>query len=170
MASADPAIYGGEFADERLGAFIAAWGLPREDMPWSIWEQVDTIEMRKEPSVLQLVERGRVFGEAGDLALRRDRGRFLWHFVGRRDVTGPNGFDVEDFWNVNGPVELISRQSTALLWGRQVATGVWREDRVGRATLAYPALDAERVRVSYRTYSSGGQVLAIWWQGLEADK
>ena len=71
------AILGGEFDAGQLTAFLQAWDLSA--MPWRIWEETSCIKFEQNtvPGCDTLLERGRLFGPGGDLALRRDGDRFL---------------------------------------------------------------------------------------------
>ena len=90
-----PAIWGGEFSAGRLQAFLAAW-TGRGDLPWRVWEWVSDMQIMHgasaPPANLQWLERGRLFGDGGDLTLRRDGERFMWHFVGPHASPLPQRF------------------------------------------------------------------------------
>ncbi len=169
-----PTVWGGEFLAERLGEFLTAWSLPRDDMPWCLWEQVDQIVLEKKtfPNDLELLEYGRVFGEGGDLSLSRDGGRFLWHFVGKKDAVNPAGFEfADDFWTQQKHLRFRQWEETALLWGEKHETeNRWVDDRVARAKLIYPEMQSlckgSRVEIYYRIYTSSGQIQLVWLLGL----
>ncbi len=190
----DLAIWGGVIEERQLGDFLAAWSLPREDMPWCLWEHVSSLALRREalPGDLDLLERGRVFGEAGDLALRRDgsalrwsfvgrpetalsggthtvvAGALRWSFVGRPETARPQGFHVADYWEAPGRGRLLEHEERALLWGVRRDGERYYDDRVARAQLVYPlGREWPRVSVHYRVYMDGGRPQFIWLQRLE---
>lgn len=162
-------IWGGRFGVERLGAFLDGWQLEQRQMPWRIWEEVSRIdfEWEKRPANPYLLERGRLFGPGGDLALRRDGDRFLWRFVGPADAAPPNDFGVEDYWDeTESP--LVEHQDQVLLWGKwRTAPDDWWENRVGQAKLTYPKMSGEeRVWLDYRRYERAGQTAFVWYHQL----
>jgi hypothetical protein len=102
----DLAVWGGEFGSQALEAFLKAWNLPRPGMPWSIWQWTDDIDIGHDaalPGELGYLERGRVFGEQGDLELRREGDQVLWRFVGPTSDPDPVPDDVKtaDYGAVN---------------------------------------------------------------------
>jgi len=164
-------VWGGEVPAANLSAFLLAWDLPRKQMPWRIWETASEIEFRWEtlPIHAKRLERGRLFGEGGDLALRRDGERFLWTFVGPAGVRPPAGFDDGDgnYWAAPDAEPLYERADSVLLWGSRVAPGVWLDDRVGRSELCYPRVDGEdRVWLDLRRYDAAGRTVFTWYRGL----
>lgn len=171
FTASDLSVFGGKVAGNRLGDFVKGWQLPRADMPWCIWEWVNriTFERGTVPGDIQLLDRGRVFGTAGDLSLRRDGESFLWHFVGETQVVPPEEFPGHGFWKTNGGVTLRRTEGTVLLWGEYSSEKKrWVEDRVARAQLAYPGVgSAQRIRIRYWSFGHGGQTSLIWWRGLE---
>lgn len=176
-----PVIWGGVFQAAALEAFLAAW--PLTQMPYHIWEYTHRMTFVRdappEPPDIARLERGRIFGEGGDLSLRRDGGCFLWHFVGQRNTTKPAGFAVSDFWvdspdcKENPNFTLRANNEHALLWGDyKTALGRWQDDRVGWADLNYPLSAAkhqgQRAEIHYTVYTDGGQVAFVWWKELKA--
>jgi hypothetical protein len=149
--------------------------LPHSGMPWSLWQWTDKIHLghgEGVPGDLDYLERGRVFGERGDLSLRRDGERFFWHFVGELGTPRPQGFNATDYWKGREDQPVRSRQRTALLWGSREAAEPhgktsWYEDRVGQAQLDYPNVNSNRVQVRYREYLRGGRVELVWLLDLE---
>jgi hypothetical protein len=173
---ADLAVWGGVFDADRLPDFLATWSLPREGMPYCLWQWTDDIVLQRGqvPNRLDWLERGRVFGPGGDLSLRRDGGRFLWNFVGPAEMAPPNGFEFADYWDGRADAPIRPRERTALLWGEELRDdhnhplGVWHEDRVAAATLEYPGLrGARRVQLRYCEYLRGGRVELVWLLDLE---
>src|SRR5690554_5168078 len=87
------AILGGYCAEEDLMGFISQWKLK---FPFRIWEYVSEICFEKGETPpnninVTLLERGRLFGEDGDLSLRRKGNCFNWTFVGLAGTQAPNG-------------------------------------------------------------------------------
>lgn len=175
-------IWGGELTasgteslEQVLERFLAVWNDPARQMPWRVWEYVDEIEFTKgQATKLPLLERGRVFGQGGDLSLRRDGERVLWYFVGKSWQSPPSGFDYADFWQAHPNFERLRwRRERSLLWGEyKTALERWQEDRVGRARLSYP-VDAtaagpqgQRMMMDYIVLTDGGQVAFVWWRRL----
>jgi hypothetical protein len=168
----DLAVWGGEFPVARLGEFLAAWELPRTEMPLAIWEHVDRIDFDRgtPPGESDLLERARVFGPEGDLDVRRDGDLVLWRFIGRKGARIPPGFGEQDFWAARPDVRLTACDQAALLWGDYRREGEngghWQDSRVGRANLRYPHAPTARVWVHYTVFSDGGQVAFVWWKEL----
>jgi len=165
----DLAIWGSECAEANLLAFLAAWDL--SEMPFRIWEYASQIDFRcgTLPDNISLLERGRLFGEGGDLTLRRDGPDFFWHFIGRPETHPPANYKSEDFWNSNTDLTFHRWDETALLWGeRKNGAARWLDDRVGRADLVYPVPgEWKRVQLRYWTFSHAGRTAFFWLRGLE---
>lgn len=162
----DLAVLGGDFPAGDLDGFLAHWALPREKMPWAIWQWTDEIRlahMAQAPGGGEYLERGRLFGPDGDLELRRVGDEFHWRYVGLAPAPDMDGFAV-DLYPFGVP--LRKRVRTALLWGSQKAaagqkkTG-WHEDRVAWAKLDYHPLTADRVQLRYVEYLYGSQVMFV---------
>lgn len=164
------AIRGGTLRPEDVLPWLETWNLPQADMPWAIWEHYDRIEVtfaQHVPKRPDLLERLCIFGEGGDLALRRDGEMIAWRFLGPAGAGAPGGVD---FFARSPLARFWEEESCALLWGEadESAPGRWWEARVGRAQLSYPRMEGvRRVKVRYRTYSACGQVAFAWWLGLE---
>ncbi|MCK6561904.1 hypothetical protein HUU39_05745 [candidate division KSB1 bacterium] len=171
---------GGETLEHAAAGFLKPWDLAR--MPYRIWEYEHRITFT-EPEVAEwsLLERGRIFGEAGDLSLRRDGKRFLWHFIGQPQPATPK--DAQDFWKhspecqANPDFKMRRRRKldVALLWGEYDATRKrWHDDRVAWAKLDYP-LDIEqqtenngtRVKIAYDLFTDRGQIAFVWWKEIK---
>lgn len=169
----------GETLEQAATGFLKLWELTR--MPYRIWEYAHRITFT-EPEVAEwsLLERGRIFGEAGDLSLRRDGKRFLWHFIGQPQPAAPK--DAKDFWkhspecqvNPNFKMRRRRKRESALLWGEYDETRKrWHDDRVGWANLDYP-LDLERkkenngtrVKIVYDLFTDRGQIAFVWWKEM----
>jgi hypothetical protein len=169
-------ICGGEFTAAELSAFLNACNFSR--MKHRILEYADHLTFgdsaAKEVEIedVELFERARVFSVGGDLSLRRDGGRFLWHFIGTDVQAVPSGYGRRDFWNENRNAQLRQRDESALLWGehrgQHNGKEYWHDDRVGWAALNYPHAPAKRIEISYTVFTEGGQVAFVWWKELRA--
>jgi hypothetical protein len=166
----------GETLEQVLGRFLQAWDF--SNLPYRIWEYVHRIEFTlntlPNASEYSLLERGRIFGTGGDVSLRRDGDRFLWHSIGPKVTTLPTGYGEKDFWDENPDVQLRQCDESALLWGDYKETlGRWQEDRVGWAKLDYPISPAQarkqgkRVEIHYTVFTDGGQVAFVWWKEVK---
>jgi hypothetical protein len=172
----DLSIWGGNFEAERLDDFLERWKLDQREMPWRIWEQVSKIvfQWETQPGDSELLERGQLFGPGGDLSLRRNGSRLLWHFIGPAGVEPPAGFEARSYWEDEKRRPLREHEESVLLWGEWRSTpGRWLEDRVGQADLQYPkVLGEERVWLDYWRYEEAGQTAFVWYRrlrGLEAN-
>lgn len=77
-----PTILGGQFAHNRLTAFLRYWGLDKGAMKWRIWELTNALTFDADIGDTQHLQRAEIFGEEGHLSLRRDGQKWLWHFIG----------------------------------------------------------------------------------------
>jgi hypothetical protein len=148
-------------------------------MPWSIWQWTDAIDIEHQaaqPGDLDYLERGRVFGEQGDLELRREGDRVLWRFVGPVADPDPVPDDIktDEYGAASDRNEQAERglrpyERTALLWGADDdGDGRWFEERVGRARLEYPTMKGSQVvQVHYVEYLHGGDVKFVQLLRLE---
>ena len=162
-----PTIAGAECTEGKLLEWLG--DLDLTEMDFRIWEFTDhcTIGHDGPPETAKWLERARLFGEGGDLDIRRDGSRFLWRFVGKGKYA-PDGerLDLPTGDEIN-PV--YRRVQTALLWGeRKEGQSQWFDDRTAGADLTYPVSGAPaRVQVRYCEYTRAGRTLAVWLQGLE---
>jgi len=179
-------IWGGEFAagTDELRQFITTWADHSFDMPYHIWEYAHTIEFTRsdEPPVEgceNLLVRLCVFGTDGNLSLRRDGNRFLWHFIGAFEPPlNREQWNVQDFFAANPDAKLHEyADEEAMLWGEwqeaensDEAPHIWHDDRVGWAKLNYPFPDQqakpERARIKYSLFTLAGQPAFVWWKEL----
>jgi len=167
-------VLGGKetFSAERAQALLTAWRIPRSDMPWAVWEFLSEMTPicranRAEfiPTDLTYLERARVFGNGGDLELRRDGERLFWRFIGEPgEQQTPLGFAANNYWDKHTE-HLHQRELTALLWGeRDDSRNTWYEARVGAANLNYEVpSDWKRVRLHLIEYSRAGVVELVRW-------
>ncbi len=169
------------------------WGIPDNDMPYCIWEYVSEIlfqhNQRPVQDTLHLLQRGRVFGKAGDMILWRQGEEFAWRFIGqqgrfhqrvvgkqsrnRRDSTIRAIAKGIDFWQYE-PGATFHRygDKQVMLWGEwSEQAGQWFDDRVARAKLTYPIAHIpppQRVLLQYDTFSRNGVVEFVWFKRLVA--
>ncbi len=167
VGPADLTICGGSVAADDLAPWLRDWRLTGRNMDWTLWEWYDDIELscgNHTPERTDLLERARMFGLGGDLALRRDGDRVYWHFIGPAEATPPDGIS---FWSRNPDAWFWESDGSALLWGLTGEAGQRREARVAGARLTYPQMGRARTSVRFKAYSAGGQVAFVWWQQLE---
>ncbi len=160
-------IWGGRCAESDLLTFIQQW--PLDQIPYRIWEYASevTFERKSLPKNVALLERGRLFGEGGDLEVRRDGQEFVWRFIGPAGVRPPAGdYGAQDYWADHSGATFYQRGETALLWGKRDGSR-WYDDRVGAARLEYPApSEWSRVQIAYWAFSRAGRVEFVWYTGL----
>jgi len=164
----DLAILGGECSEIKLLKLIEYWSLVK--MPFRIWEYSSEIFFERDtlPKNLALLERGRIFGEGGDLILRRNGAGFSWRFIGPAGVQNSiENHNMQNYWD-NNPNTFHHDEKTALLWGKWDGNQ-WIEDRVGSAKLNYPMtnlLKDDRVQLTYKAFTYAGQLEFVWYTGL----
>jgi len=164
--AADLSIWGGRCAEGNLLAFVQQW--PINQMPYRIWEYASEIAFERDalPQTVALLERARLFGEGGDLELRREGAEFAWRFIGPASVQPPIGNGGQDYWADHPGETFYQREETALLWGKRNGSR-WHDDRVGAARLEYPVpAEWSRLQIHYKTFSRAGQVEFAWFSGL----
>lgn len=160
-------ILGGQCAESDLLNFLEQWDLA--GMPFRVWEYVSEVVFEEEkdtlPQNIALLERGRIFGEGGDLMLRRNGTAFDWRFVGPEGIKPPAGeYGIRDYWKDHPEVTFHRHNETALLWGEWNGNG-WTEDRVAAAKLNYPA-KGQRIHLHYQVFSRAGRVEFVWYKGF----
>ncbi|MFQ5633636.1 MAG: hypothetical protein ACE5I1_33140, partial [bacterium] len=101
-------IWGGLFRDENnnFASFIGKWEKHNGQFDWALWEAVsrfDLVELKDDSNFLPPetedfndIERVRIFGEKGDLLVRRDGLDLYWRFIGEKGEMWPE-FDAEPF-------------------------------------------------------------------------
>lgn len=161
-------IWGGRVSEADVCDFLKGWKRLGK-MPYRIWEYVSEIVFERDslPNKLALLERGRLFGEGGDLELRRDGQEFTWRFIGPAGVKPPSGdYSMQEYWSNHDGISFYQRDEIALLWGKWNGHR-WRDDRVGAARLEYPASAGwQRVQIHYKTFSRAGRVEFVWYTCL----
>ena len=171
-----PTITGGECAEGGLSEWLKMFDLTEMDV--CIWEFTDhcTIGSDGPPERVERLERARIFGEGGDLDVRRDGERFRWRYVGKPEHAPKDDNAQELKWHDTDISPVYCRERTALLWGtRKGKQKQWFDDRVSGASLTYfsdppslPEKVEERVQVRYYEYTQAGRTLVVWLRGLEA--
>lgn len=164
---ATPTMKAGACAEADLATWLGE--LDTESFSVAIWEYTDhtAIGEAMQPDDIQWLEHARLFGAGGDLELWRDGDEFRWRYVGQSE-NAPSG-EQSLSWPATPENPVYCQERTALLWGEHKAEqSQWYDDRTAGAALTYPVEGApDRVRVRYKAYTQAGQVLAIWYTGLE---
>lgn len=182
ISEKDLAIWGGSLElttlaqNLELKSFLEAWDFV--NMPYRIWEY--SYEIKFQSNTLpaaedyKFLERGRVFGEGGDLKLRRDGDTMRWNFIGKKD-TKLESFKFDDFWDTvdKNTFKLRKHPESVLLWGEYSTEAKrWIDDRVGWANLCYPVDKANckegtRVILHYDAFTQSGHTMFGWFRELE---
>lgn len=159
----DIQIWGGEIKEEELKEFLQKWSL--SGMPYRIVETVRDIKITQN-DIMDIepeeVERIRIFGEEGDLDIRRDSSSFKWRSVGK--IQPPQGIRGENFWEKNHDKKFFMEEKEALLWGKYAQNmKLWHDSQVARAKLLYPVGGKpEKVKIKYKILSEKGAVSFVW--------
>ncbi len=167
----DLMIVGGTIEEAQATDWLNQWDLG--SLPWRLWEEVSALRLEKATSVpldFTLVERGQLFGEGGDLTLRRDGSIFRWHFIGPKTAKVQKTSDTQDFWSEHPNTVLYCVEQKAILWGLwRSELGRWHDNRVGWANLHYPAeLNGKpHVYIHYDEYLDSGRVAFVWLRDLK---
>ena len=109
-----------------------------------------------------MIERIRIFGNAGDIDLRRNGNRFIWRYIGENEPPSDLDKDKDNFWDENSD-KFFVEEKEAILWGKYSKNGLWHDPRVGKAKLNYPIKNAEMVKIRYRTLSEKGIISFVWF-------
>lgn len=167
---------GGVVNTAQVASWLSGWSLAA--LPWRLWEEVSALRLEENsalPTDFTLIERGRLFGPAGDLTLRRDGSDFRWWFVGEKGYPLPATHGGQDFWAApdHQSKVLYRVAQEAIFWGAyqgQDANGIetWYDDRVGYARLHYPPslAGSHHIYVKYWEYLDHGRVAAVWLYAL----
>ncbi|WXG41607.1 MAG: hypothetical protein WED07_12730 [Candidatus Freyarchaeum deiterrae] len=162
----DIQIWGSEIEENSLQQFISKWNF--SNMPFTILETLKEIIIKKNFDFSKIpsnqVERIRIFGQDGDLDLRRDTNRFIWRYIGNNNP--PKNTNGEDFWKKNPDKKFFIEKKEALLWGRTYdpKRSIWQEDRVAKARLSYPVKgNSNFAKIHYKTLSEQGVISFVWF-------
>ena len=170
------AIFGGYCAEKDLIGFIPQW---KVTFPFRIWEYVSEICFEKGKDIpeninVTLLERGRLFGEYGDLSLRRTGDGFNWTFIGPAGTQVPKGnYGTQSYWEEqkvhNNEHECNAKifheyKEKVLLWGEWNGKQ-WYESRVAAARLNYPQ-NGQRLQLECKIFSRAGKICFVWYTGL----
>jgi hypothetical protein len=105
--AATTSIWGGVVAADKLPLFLQAWDEAGGQLAYGMVEEVGrfyALPLTKFSDVLPAeplaLERARLFGEQGDLDLRRDGDSFRWRFIGEVALKTPDlqAWQGEDYW------------------------------------------------------------------------
>jgi len=177
------ALLGGKIGETELLTWLKTWKLDAIDLPWRLWESISNLKFEQAslPTSIPLLERGRLFGEDGDLTVRRDGNQFRWWYVGKPSVVPKTILEAKEtsaFWQQHPTPTLHTIEQSAILWGSHQGTDQdgkqrWYDDRVGWANLAYPVdvqtlQEHRHIYIRYREYLNAGQVAFVWIHGLGA--
>ncbi len=162
-------ILAGLCQEKEMLGFLQQWEI---EFSYRIWEYASEIvfEKNEEPAKINvaLLERGRLFGNEGDLSIRREGTSFSWLFLGAVGTQAPKGsYNTQDYWSKdnNHKVEKFHcYPEKTLLWGEWNGRQ-WHESRVAGANLIYPSA-GKRVQLEYLIYSHAGQVIFVRYTGL----
>jgi hypothetical protein len=162
-----PTILGGQFAIDRLEDFLKIWQNRWSQMPFRLWEHVSHIEFADAPGEPEFLQRAEIFGKGGHLSLRRDAGRWLWHYVGEKIDASMNDFGAKDFWAAHPGCTLRRYEESVILWGeRKKDHNLWFDDRAAAARLVYPVNANGRVYLHFWRYTENGQTAFVWYREL----
>ncbi|MCB2160719.1 hypothetical protein KQH40_01390 [bacterium] len=175
IKSTELSVLGGICQETDLLFLLETWPTLR-DMPFAIWEYTDEIlfEMNTLPQRdLDWLERGKLFGDGGDLTVRRDGEDFRWWFVGPKDVHPAEQFllSTKVWTDVVGFVQV---ENQSLLWGELVQESdppVWFENRVAGADLSYPVSEGKnKIRVEFTEFRYAGNTEFVWFKRLVGEE
>ena len=180
-AAAFPTVWGGAFTSPDSNAFLKAWFESNLALPWRVWEHTDAIAWGRiadsRPERPAHLLRAELFGPDGHLSLRRDGAkRWQWRFVGCAGASPPADVKGEP-WQTDANMTLFRYAEKVILWGKEVrqdendpqsGVGLWWEDRVAAARLAYPPhlSGIERVYLHFYRYTQAGRTVLVQYRGL----
>ena len=93
---------GGRCIESNLKELLQEWHLA--EIPFRIWEYCSEIVFEKGtiPQNIALLQRGRVFGEGGDLMLSRNGIDFEWRFIGPAGIKElASDYNSQNYWTYN---------------------------------------------------------------------
>lgn len=163
-------ILAGLCQEKELLGFLQQW---KTKFPFRIWEYASEVVFEKNETRAvdinaALLERCRLFGDGGDLSMRREGSSFIWLFLGPVGTQAPKGnYDMQSYWSENNRHKVEKFHcypEKTLLWGEWNGKR-WHESRVAGANLIYP-LAGKRVQLEYLVYSHAGQVNFVRYTGL----
>lgn len=159
-------------SENRLESWLQQWGL--STLQFAILDRVSSGLCIQPTTDLAAIDddnllRLNIFGESGDLLLRRDEELVLWRYVGLAipDTAVHDGEAYPSTLHFDA-----DENQSALLWGEYTpARESWYEGRVGKAKLDYPvAATKAGQRVLSRAHvvrDSDNQIVAYWTYNLE---
>ncbi len=167
------AIRGGNFPAGNLYAFWHEWRTLIARLEWRMFEYVNEFQLRNtaanpdlpEPHEFWKLERARIFGDVGDLEVRRDGETFYWRYIGVNDTNLPvvsSAFGGQDFWATNGAMEFHVAHKDYYQW-RGIAQ---KEQRVDSKWLDHIGLGDENVKLQTREYLRAGRVEFVRFIGF----
>jgi hypothetical protein len=166
----DLTIWGGQLAEADLARFLDVWQ-PAVDwgrLVWLMVEEVSRFYVQRAagagwPDVEQ-VERLRLFGEGGDLDVRRDEAVFHWRFVGETAGALPTmdrqHFPFQSFWDLNPDNHFYEVEECYYQWRLQ-------DDRVTNHWSRGTDLAAEGVLLRQKHYLDNGRVAFVRYVDFE---
>jgi hypothetical protein len=163
------ALVGGWVDAAQVDALVAWLQKAGEGPWWSFREWTDRMRLTEGVAgigddVVRLVW-GRWFGDAGDLEVRRDGGRFRWRWVGDAEIRPPEDVakrDV-DFFSASTRTVLRPAEDTALLWDRADGRVATADTKTTLSLLP----DKSRLRLRYTAYYDRGVVAAVRYRAIE---
>ena len=180
-AEAFPAVWGGRFTSSNPSDFLQRWFESELALPWRVWEHTDAIMFGRtpdsRPAQAERLLRAELFGGDGHLRLRRDGAdRWQWRFVGLPGAGLPKDISGER-WQPDPTVAMFRYREQVILWGKEIrkqedkpetGVGLWWEDRVAGARLAYPPhlSGIERVYLHFYRYTQAGRTVLVQYLGL----
>lgn len=163
-------ILGGQMTEGQLNAFLQVWqGKSTSDFAWAMIETVDKFDVCKINSTLgefiddvTLLERIRLFGETGDLDVRRNGMQFHWRFIGNKTAVLPNltSFSAVDFWQAAPHTTLREVTRSYYQWREQ-------DKRVNAQWAATIGLSSAGMWLKQKQYLENGRVAFVRYVGFE---
>lgn len=176
-------IWGGQIANDngesisQLPAFFQAWSAEDgPDFDWMMVEEVDRFYVKTASLVHlathhELIERVRLFGQVGDLDIRRDGREIYWRFISETHSQLPSAFpfSAHSFWDdpKNKGVTFARYEQCYFQWRRTQNEPIeTRERRVTSDWADDPALATiDYLRQAH--YLQNGRVVFVRYIGFE---
>jgi len=148
-------IWGGSFQEAELAEFIKVWEGSQAHFSWQMWEAVSRFDLVRSRSQTVLrppagnrfddIERIRLFGNKGDLLIRRDADWFAWRFIGDPVGDGEAAwpmlikkYEMKDYADSHGDNLFYWQDVSYLLWHRdekeQRVSTLWADARNANLT------------------------------------